>query len=317
MPVTRKRPVLSVGEVLLDLAAWPPGTPLVEMQHLRPLQGGSPANVAVGLSRLGVPTALLGTVGTDVLGDWLIRQLGREGVETGLLARVPQRTGMVFLSVSRGGERQFLHVRHASADNALAPEHLPADVATRAGWLHFSSGPLRTPGGRRAIRMLRSQAARAGVPVSVDVNLRPGVWPSLEANAKAVWRASAGVDVLKANEDEAPALTGERNLERALRRMRAHAGRLAVITLGPRGAMALGQGGVVRVPSPDVRVVDTTGAGDAFMAGLLSVLAHATDWDDDVLTRALREGCRCGARVCTALGATTAMPRSGRRARGG
>jgi fructokinase len=273
------------------------------------LQGGSPANVARGLARLGVPSRLLGTVGTDALGDWLRSALQADGVDTRLLWSIKgARTGLVFLSINAQGERHFLPAREGTADNLLTVRHLPAHGLAGVGWVHFSSGPLRTPAGRALIRTLRSRARQRGLPVSVDANLRPGVWPSLAANVEALWKASRGVDVLKCNLEEALALTGTRDVEQALRRMRAHARRLAVVTLGPDGACAMGEDGVVRVPARRGRVVDTTGAGDAFMAGLLQALHGQLEWSNALLRQALTRGCALGTRVCGGLGSMARFP---------
>src|SRR5436309_2636717 len=105
---TRKT-ILCVGEVLVDLAAVPPGTPLSRMQTLHVLSGGSPSNVAIGISRLGQRASLLTGVGEDALGDWLLRHLRQERVDIGNVWRTPgHRTGLVFLAVDKRGQRSFL-----------------------------------------------------------------------------------------------------------------------------------------------------------------------------------------------------------------
>ncbi|MBI5494252.1 MAG: carbohydrate kinase [Deltaproteobacteria bacterium] len=298
--------VVCAGEALVDLAATPAGTPLAAATRLRMLQGGSPANVAVGLCALGVPAALLGTVGADALGSFLVDALRRRGVDTTRTHAVAARTGLVFLSIDRRGERAFLPAREGTADNLLHPRHLGPRPVAGACWVHHSSGPLRPAAGTDALRRLRAAARAGGLPISVDVNLRPGVWPSVRANVTAVRRALDGVDVVKANLDEARALTGARTVDGALRGLRGLCTRLAVVTLGGRGAVALGEGGPVTAAARRVRVVDTTGAGDAFMAALIAgLLGGAAAWEGAGLRRVLARANRAGAAACRVLGATT------------
>ncbi len=302
--------VLCVGEPLLDLVAIPAGTPLLRAGTLRMVAGGGAANVATGLAALQVRAGVMGTVGQDALGAWLLAALAARNVDTsrvGVVAR--RRTGLVFLSMDAHGNAEFLPAREGTADLALGPEHLPRAGLAGVAWLHFSSGPLRTAKGRKLITTLRRLAVARGIPTSVDANLRPKVWPSLQANVDAVLKAARGVDLIKCNAGEALALTGARSVAAALPRLRALAGRAAVVTLGGDGAVALGQGGVVEVRAPRVAVVDTTGAGDAAMAAITARLLRAPDWNNAVLEAALTDGCRLGSRVCTRLGATTALPR--------
>lgn len=302
--------VLCVGEPLLDLVVLPAGTPLQAARGLRMLPGGSAANVAQGLAAQGVRAGVMGTVGQDALGAWLRKRLRNAGVDTRLMAAVPgRRTGVVFVSVDARGERSFLNARESTADLMLGPAHFPAHGLSGVAWLHFTSGPLRTPAGRALVAALRREARERGVVTAMDANLRPGAWPSAAANVAAVLRACRGVDLLKCNLDEARALTGARSVSTALRQLRALAGRAAVVTLGPRGAVALGEGGVVEVDAPRVKVVDTTGAGDAAMAGITACLLGQPRWSNAVLVQALTRGMALGSRVCTALGATTALPR--------
>lgn len=301
--------VLSVGEVLLDLATAPAGTPLSSATTLTMHLGGSPANVAVGLARLGVDVGLLTSVGADALGEWIKRELRVQGVATdGVVSIAGKRTGLLFLSIDEKGNREFLHAREDTADGALGPEHAHEGSLDGVGLLHHSSGPLRFPHGLELVRTLRARARERGIPVTVDGNLRPGLWPSVEENARVVWAESKDCDLFKCNEDEALTITGAGNPVDALHRMRAHCRRAAVVTLGAKGAILVGEGRVIEVPAPDARVVDSTGAGDAFMAGMLGVLMREQSFSDDTLRRAAMLGARMGTQVCTMVGACTALP---------
>lgn len=302
--------VLCAGEALLDLVWDPPGVPARQASGLKLLTGGSPANVAVGLARLGTRARLCTTLGDDDLGAWLRHNVKQEGVDVSGVAMLPgRRSGLVFIHVDAKAERHFTPAREATADHALAPEHLPAALMRGVNLVLYSSGPLRTAEGSAFVSTLRARADTQGAWLTLDANLRPRMWKSVAENARAVLAAAEGAHILKCNHDEAHALTRRRDPEDALRFLRRRARAAAIITLGPRGALALGDGGVVHVPSPRVKVVDTTGAGDAFMAGVLAVLARHRRSDDETLRAALRLGARLGSLACTRVGATPALPR--------
>jgi len=301
--------ILSVGEVLLDLATTPAGTPLSHATVLTMHLGGSPANVAVGLARLGAPVGLLSSVGADALGQWIKRELAAQHVATNQVVEIAgRRTGLLFLSIDAAGNREFLHAREDTADGALGPQHVDAGVLDGVGILHHSSGPLRFPHGVALVQALRAQARTRGTPITVDGNLRPGLWKSVADNVHAVWTQSADSDLFKCNEEEALLLTGCSSVEDALRAMRSHARQAAVVTLGPQGALVVGTGELMHVPAPRAECVDSTGAGDAFMAGMLAVLQREHSFSDTALLRAVRLGVKLGTQVCTQVGACTALP---------
>lgn len=302
--------VLCAGEALVDLMWTPPGIPARDAQGVCMVAGGSPANVATGLARLGVGVHLCSTVGGDDLGRWLRNRVGAQGVHTGSMVLVPgMGTGVVFIHVDKRGERRFSGARDQTADQALAPHHLRPQAWKGVRLAHASSGPLRTPQGRALFSKLKKEAHQRGAWVTLDANLRPHLWPSLSRNVDAVLKAARGVHIIKCNQAEARALTGSNHLPTALKRLRALASGAAIITHGARGAWALAGGAVLHVESPVVRVLDTTGAGDAFMAGVLAVLHTHRSTDEGVLRWALRVGATLGALACTRLGATAGLPK--------
>ena len=296
-----------MGECLLDLTWVPAGVPAQRATGLMAGTGGSPANVATALARLGVPATLVATVGADGPGAFVTAQLAARGVDTrGVRALAGVRTGAVFIHVDGRGRRTFTPARENTADGLMGPEHLARGRVARARAVLVSTGLMRTAAGARLVRHLRSQAAEAAVPVFVDANLRPKVWRSLQANVTGVWRAARGVTVLKANRQEALALCGTRSVGQALRHMRAHARLAAVITLGSQGAVGLADGAPIRVAAPTTRVVDTTGAGDAFMAGLMAVFCQRGPHAQH-LPAALEAGCQLGAQACATVGAVAGL----------
>ena len=321
------------GEVLCDLFAHRVGEPLAETGAFVPLQGGAPANVAVQLARLGVPTTLVTAVGHDPLGARLTASLAKDGVDTAcVLVRKERRTGVTLVEVDDDGERRFFGFRENSADLSLGRDDVQGAAVIRAlasaAIVHTGTVSLRSASARQATTALQKAARKAGALVSLDVNLRPGMFPSLALLLRLARSAVTRVDVVKATRDEAAQLLGLAPPRRAsAAALRAHddvlvdgllalGPRLALLTLDEHGAVVATRRARARVPAPRVEAVDATGAGDGFVGAVLAELASAAL--DRRALDALGEGelaalgvvgCRAGAAVVTAVGATTAMIR--------
>ena len=309
----KRRDVVVFGEAIWDLFPRRPGE-RVSTRRLDVRQpGGAPANVARTLARLDVDVALVTAVGDDALGEGMIEDLRATGVGVDHVQRLCARTAVTFVDVSRTGDRHFLFYRHPSADMTIAASSLDPR-AFRARWLHFGSSTLARSPSREATLRAIDLASRHDARLSFDLNVRRHLWPSRAAARRALLPLVDRVDVLKASEEDVaalgltPTIDGVRALH--LRRRR---DRVTLFTLGPRGAVGFWQERVFTVKAPRARVVDVTGAGDAFVAGALAVLTHAPlDRLDDaardaLLHRALAVGCALGTRAVTRLGATAAL----------
>ena len=314
------RRVVVFGEVLCDLFA-PTSGPIAAAPHLVPRLGGAPANVAVQLARLGVPTSLITATGADPFGDRLRADLEREGVDTAAVAtRAGRRTGVTLVEVDDDGERRFFGFRENSADLSLDVNDTLAPAARRAlssaSILHTGTVSLRSPSARRATRALQKSARARGALVSLDVNLRPGMFPSLPVLLRLANAAVAAVDVVKATREEARALLDTKASDATLiERLLARGPRLVLLTLGEQGCViATRRRAVTLAPQEQTRTVDATGAGDAFVGAVLASLwqrgidrAALDDLDDDDLAALGVQGSIAGAACVTAMGATTAM----------
>lgn len=312
--------VLVLGEVLCDLFPPKAGVSFVDVEVLVPLLGGAPANVAVQLARKGVRTALVSAVGTDPLGARLIEELRREGVDvSGVHRRAGFRTGTTLVEVDADGERRFFPLTDKRADLSLSPLDVDERVVSSFSAVHTGTVGLRATPSRRACEKLVRLARKNGALVSLDVNLRRGMYASAEEMLMRARKALAGAHVVKATRDEARLLldANKRTGDRALaERLLAEGPSLVMLTLDADGALLATKATHVRTSAPVVDVVDATGAGDAFvgaaLAALLSRGVTAGDLpglDEDTLEIVAREGCAAGSATCTALGATTAMPR--------
>lgn len=312
--------VVVFGEVLCDLFGSSVG-PLAEATHLLPRLGGAPANVAVQLARLGVPTTLITAVGVDPFGTRLRAELQREGVNVDAVQCVPsRRTGVTLVEVDGDGERRFFGFRENSADLSFDVDDL--DIAAvrlalrTAVLLHTGTVSLRSASSRRATRALQKSARRQGTLVSLDVNLRFGMFPSLPVLLRLANTAVRAADIVKATREEAMALLGTQASDVDLATGLLKRGpSLVLLTFGDEGCLLATTRRQVRLrPSQHVDNVDATGAGDAFVGAALAWLSrrsldrHGLEGldDDDLGDLGLQAGL-AGAAVVQVVGATAGM----------
>jgi fructokinase len=269
--------VVCLGEALVDLVSTRCGVRLDRAPAFRKAAGGAPANVAVGLARLGCRPAFLGALSADSLGVFLASTLARAGVDLTPTCRSRRPTALALVSLAADGDRDFLFYgdRPAHFDLSLTPRMCAA--VRRARIFHFGSISLITEPARSATLAAIDEARRAGALVSYDPNLRLNLWPTPRAAYQAIRRTLPFADIVKVNEDELAFLTGTRGVARGLAAMAAMGPRLVVATLGAEGCAYRSSSGGGKVGGFPARVVDTTGAGDAFVAGLLCGLLSSPD----------------------------------------
>ena len=267
--------------------------------------GGAPANVAVGIARLGGRSAFIGLVGDDPFGRFMQKTLADEQVNTEWLRRDPRhRTSTVVVDLDDDGERSFTFMVRPSADLFLDAADLPP---FRAGeWLHVCSIALSAEPSRSATFQAMSAIRLAGGFVSFDPNIRADLWHDEVELRQCLERALACADVVKISVEELAFLTGNAQVHEGLAAlMRTCPARLVLVTQGKEGVTAWQGGALTHYPASPVECIDTTGAGDAFVAGLLFGLARDGQARlSEVITLAQR----CGALATTAKGAMTALP---------
>ncbi|RBQ15634.1 carbohydrate kinase [Spongiactinospora rosea] len=255
----------NVADTFADPTQGPTGTDGELM--LRVLPGGSPANTAVALARLGTRTRFLGRFSGDVFARAFRDRLTSSGVKlTGSVRAAEPSTLAVATLDERGGAAYSFHAE-GTADWQWTAEELPAHVLDETVCLHTGSIALgRAPGGRVIEEF--AEAARYRATISIDPNVRlPLVTLDGLRDRLPYWCALA--DVLKLSDDDLALLYPGWSIERACDEWHAAGAELVVVTRGAEGAVASLRGERVSVPGFRVAVVDTVGAGDAFTAGLL------------------------------------------------
>ncbi len=294
--------ILVVGDANTDLSAalvrFPAEGDDTQISALEWGSGGSAANVAAALGRLGAPACLFARVGTDPAATVALRAARDAGVDLGAIQTDPTiATGLCYAAVSPGGDRTFFSFRGANV--ALAPA--PAALLGQARWLHVAAHALLEGQQRATTRALIDAALARDLPVSLDLCL-----PTLRA-----WRAEVeallpNLALLFANELELAELCPGLAPDAAADRLVRGGLPLAAIKLGARGCLLAAPGTHQRVPAFDVAALDTNGCGDAFVAGFLHAHLRGASLDRcATLANAL------GALTATRYGAAEALPERG------
>ncbi len=297
--------ILVSGEALIDLV------PVDEdSSTYRAMPGGSPFNVAVGLARLDVPTGFVGRLSVDPFGRRLRAALIENGVATDSVRDDPGPTTLALVTRTPGREPHFAFYGSHAADQQLLSEDLPTPVPDSVTAIHVGSYAMtRQPIGATLTEWMRREHGHR--VVSFDPNIRPQLIPDPQAYRNRIgdWiRLSHVVKLSRADlEFLDPGVRGDDAAHQWL----AMGTKLVVITSGKEGATGFTARGTVQVASPNIRVVDSVGAGDAFMSGLLAWLHHHERLNvkrldrmgEDEMEDALRFAASAAALACTRPGA--------------
>lgn len=284
--------VLTIGELLVDFIGGEGS--LEETKSFEKCFGGAPGNLAIACSRLGLKTAIISRVGNDSFGKFLIATLKKEGVDTSYIEiDEKHRTGLAFVSHIK--ERQFLFYR--GAEMFIEGEN----EIDYFKYICFGSIPLITKTSRLAVLKAIKIAKRKGMKICFDPNIRLNLWK--EDTMKWVRKILEKVDLLLLTEEEAKMIFDERKIENLVENIRDRF-ELIGIKMGARGSIIIQGNKLIKMPAIRVKVVDTTGAGDAWNAGLLFSLINGYD-----LITSAKIANICGALCVSKKGAITALPR--------
>lgn len=293
--------VWSLGDAVVDLL------PLGNMQY-QACAGGAPANVAVGVAKLGGEVGFLGRVGNDPFGHFLRTTLANYGVDDGQMEFDEKfKTSTVVVDLAPNGERSFSFLVSPSADQFLTPQSLPEfnhDI------FHFCSLGLVGELCRATISLAIDRIKGQGL-VSFDLNLREQMWADKQEMRSVITEYSRYADILKLSDDELFWLTETAygQWQSAISKLSDYQAELIVITSGADGCLALWNQQQYRFNAYLVDSIDATGAGDAFVAGLLSgIVRYGFPATHEVLNRLITEASACGALSTTSKGALVALP---------
>ncbi|MBB7564090.1 aminoimidazole riboside kinase [Escherichia coli] len=291
-----------LGDAVVDLLPESDG-------RLLPCPGGAPANVAVGIARLGGTSGFIGRVGDDPFGALMQRTLLTEGVDITYLKQDEwHRTSTVLVDLNDQGERSFTFMVRPSADLFLETTDLPC---WRHGeWLHLCSIALSAEPSRTSAFTAMTAIRHAGGFVSFDPNIREDLWQDEHLLRLCLRQALQLADVVKLSEEEWRLISGKTQNDRNICALaKEYEIAMLLVTKGAEGVVVCYRGQVHHFAGMSVNCVDSTGAGDAFVAGLLTGLSSTgLSTDEREMRRIIDLAQRCGALAVTAKGAMTALP---------
>jgi 5-dehydro-2-deoxygluconokinase len=315
--------LITMGRCSIDLYSNDIGAPFVEIESFGAFVGGSPTNIAVGAQRLGLRTALLTAVGEDLVGDFVLNFLNREGVDTAHIPRkAGTRTPAVLLGIQPPDHFPLVFYRDNASDTQLTVDDVAAMPLDRASAFEFAGTNLNRDPERSATFRAAERAKQAGVPVYLDLDFRADQWHDVRAYGVAQRSVLPLVDVVIGTEEEIKAAalhdavsvevvgsqitspTVQGDLDQAVETMLAIGLTALVVKRGELGSRVhLSTGEVIEAPGFAVQVLNVLGAGDAFAGGL--IYGRLKDWD---WYRSARFGNACGAIVVTRPGVANFMP---------
>ena len=308
--------IVCFGEALIDFLASPIAAD--ETRTFRQYAGGAPANAAVAVAKLGGRCEFIGMLGQDMFGDFLLDSLRAAGVAVHHVRRTAQApTALAFVSLDAQGERSFSFYRPPAADLLFRDADFEDGGLAEAGFFHVCSNSLTDAGIAAATLSGMARARAAGALVSIDLNLRPALWPHATPSLPVLWQALEKADLVKLAQEELEFLEEGRMDDGAIVARLLRSARLVLLTDGAAPVRWHTRAGSGQLPTFALRAVDTTAAGDAFIGGLLSQLqrcgVNASDFDAFLAHPSGLEGClryasACGALAVTRHGAFAALP---------
>lgn len=273
--------------------------------------GGATVNVVAGISRLGAYSSFITITGEDSISKFVIEELAAEGVNLSYAIINPQkRVGGVYVHLTKNNDRVFHAYVDETPDIQVEFSLLEEEAFQKASVFHFCSGTLFHPIALNTTKQIVAKIKDLNGMLSFDANIRPLRWNSEEVCRETITSFFSQLDLLKLTEEELFFLTRTETLEAGIAHLQKYQIPVVLITVGEEGTYAVINEELIHVPVKKVEPVDTTGAGDAFMAGILSQIhlkgkpKSKDEWVDYISF-----GNKLGAICATKFGALSAMPR--------
>ncbi len=310
--------LITVGRVSLDLFSRDIGAPFPQINSFETSVGGSPVNIAIGASRLGMRSLAFTAVGDDEVGRFVRRYLAREGVDTAHIAvRAGRRTGMAVVGVQPPDKFPLLFYRENPADIHLSLDEAQALPLNEARALQLSGTAMSRGSAGDATLYLAEQARQLSVTTFLDLDLRPDQWTHALAYGLRMRRLLPLCDVVIGTEEEfyaalspdpsavmaGGAAPNKQALESLLDETARNHPAVLIVKRGAAGVSIVQRKARIDVPGFPVEIVNTVGAGDGFASGLICGWARGWDW-----RRSARFGNACGALVVSRQGCAKALP---------
>lgn len=292
--------IVAMGELLIDFT---PEAPRVYKAN----PGGGPPNMLAAASKFGLKTGFVGMVGEDTFGNMLKDDIENAGIDSqGVVFNPKAATTLAFVHLSDDGERSFSFIRNA--DGLLQEENVDLSIIEKSDLFHFSTVSMSAPVTRETTLKTLEKVKKMGKVISYDPNLRRNLWDNLDTAKEVMIKGLDYADIVKISEDELEFITGSSDWKEGAKWVLDKGANIVFVTLGPDGCMFAHKDIIGVLPTYNVKVVDTTGAGDIFMGSALSYIKNSGwDYKGDFTKEQLEEVVR----FANASGAMSATKKGG------
>lgn len=265
--------LISIGEALIDFIPTRKGCSLSEVEGFTRVCGGAPANVAAAVAKLGLKSKMITQLGIDGFGDYIVRILDEVGVDTSCILRTKEaNTSLAFVSLMEDGNRDFSFYRNPGSDMLLDKSDLQEEWFDNCGVLHFCSVDLIEAPIKYAHIEAIKIAKEKGALISFDPNIRLPLWDSEENCKKTVLEFLPYADILKVSDEEIEFIFDTSDTKKAADMAFEQGISLFMCTMGKDGAVLMNKNASADAKCIEVKVADTTGAGDSIMGALIYCL---------------------------------------------
>ncbi len=304
--------IICFGEILVDFIAKGNPSSLTNSSIFEKFCGGAPTNTAFALGRLKADVAMLGSVGADFFGEFLKKKLVDSGVNTNYIQVLKNRpTPVVFASLDAQKIPQFHSFGEGVAYNYFVSNKKVFDLIHRSKIFHFTSIPLIQDQPRKETIKILEEARKGKIIISFDPNIRLHLFKSKSTVKKLIEKVLTYPQILKFRKEEFQLLFGDKPLKKTFQTRVKQGARLILITDGERGSLFYFKGHIKKINAFPVKVKDTIGAGDAFIAGILSRIVSFNNLNEisiDEMDQIVRFSTAVASISTTKRGATTALP---------
>lgn len=262
--------LFAIGEALIDFISGDIDCEIKNSSYFKPIVGGAPTNVCGAFAKLGGNSAIITQLGKDAFGDKIEEELKHYGIDTSYILRTDKaNTCLAFVSLKADGQRDFSFYRKPSADMLLNEKDINENWFKDCGVFHFCSVSLGEYPMKYAHKKAIDFAVKNNSIISFDPNIRLSLWEDYEQLKKVIWEFIPYAHVLKISDEELKFITGYDSIEDALDLLFTGNVKLIIYTMGADGAKAYTKNDNVYSEGVKTDVVDTTGAGDAFIGSFL------------------------------------------------
>ncbi len=276
-----KNKFYSIGEVLIDFLPMQKDD-VDNTFFYKQFIGGAPANVAVSIARLGEISYFIGKVGEDIFGKYILDNLSKYNVDTSYLTFIKKNTALAFVSLNEKGDRDFAFYRDNCADANLSKQDVEQIKFNKDDILHFGSISMIEETSREATEFAIKLAKQNNTLISYDPNLRPRLWDSIDNMIETAKKYIKYANIIKFSVEEVETLFGDFTDE-IINQLLNNVTKLILVTDGERGSYLYTKDYKLFTKSYKVNCIDATGAGDAFIAGILYKILSSTQSFDNIL----------------------------------